>query len=433
MRGFGFIAAILAGSLLGGPAFCGTLRFVSTRESVDAGALAERVSDFPSRDRAYAAVRDEGGRVSAAIHRIVSPDDPEAREIWAARGVTARLSDEQVERLSGEWPSLRFETLDADALPMSGGAAKPSTERTAPAWNHVMCGSWDLTRLRSLTGKGVMIAVIGPDVPCDHPAISESIVARHVFGGESARGTEDLMLLHPLGLLAGRTSDRLLGTAPDVSVALATLPRGKIAADDLLSAIQWAFEPIEGTRPAALLLAVDFQTVAPRAIRDALAACRTAGILPILPAGNNPSRITGMAALPEVLTIGALDQWKSRAAFSGCGPSLVDGCQLRKPDYMAPGLAVTGPASGNTLRQGSGTLQAAAHFAGIWAQIRQSKPDADLESILTTLSLTARDLGPTGPDNDYGIGLADPLAMLQYLENPPPPPQASDTLPLPPQ
>jgi len=139
-----------------------------------------------------------------------------------------------------------------------------------------------------------------------------------------------------------------------------------------------------------------------------------------------------MAALPDVLTIGALDQWKTRAAFSGCGPAFVDGYQLRKPDYMAPGLAVTGPAAGNTYRQGSGTLQAAAHFAGIWAQIRQSKPDTEIETILTTLAITSRDLGPTGPDNDYGNGLADPLAMLQYLENPPSPPDASGSLPVPP-
>jgi len=434
VRGFGFpfLTAIIAGSLLSGPAFCGTLRFVTTKESVDAEAMSERLSALPSRDRAFAAIREEGGRVADSIRTIVGTCDPEARDIWAARGVTARLSDEQVDRLNAEWPSLRFETLDSTAVPVSNDIADAPPQRMPPSWNHVMCGSWDLARLRNLTGKGVMVAVIGPDVPFDHPAIADRIVVRRTFGRSPARGTDDLMLLHPLGLLAGKASEKPIGTAPDVSIALATLPRGKVAADDLLSAIQWALEPVEGTRPAALLLAVDFQSAAPRAIRDALAACKMAGILPILPAGNNPSRITGMAALPDVLTIGALDQWKSRAAFSGCGPAIVDGCQLRKPDYMAPGLAVTGPATGNTYRQGSGTLQAAAHFAGVWAQIRQSKPDVELETILATLALTSRDLGPTGPDNDYGNGLADPLAMLQYLENPPAPPDASDTLPVPP-
>ena len=437
MRGFCFpalpvIAAIIAGSLLSGPAFGDTLRFVTTRETVDAEALAERRSHVPSRDRAFAAVREEGGRIAGAIRPIVASHDPQAREIWAARGVTAHLSDELVERLSAEWPSLRFESLDATAHPVPGDAGRATSPFAPPAWNHVMCGSWDLSRLRNLTGKDVFVAVIGPDVPFDHPSIAERIVVRRTFGDAPTRGTEDLMLLHPLGLLAGSTAEKAIGTAPDVSIALATLPRGKVAADDLLSAIQWALEPIAGTRPAAVLLAVDFQTAAPRAIRDALAACKMSGVLPILPAGNNPSRITGMAALPDVLTIGALDQWKARAAFSGCGPAIVDGYELRKPDYMAPGLAVTGPAAGNTYRQGSGTLQAAAHFAGIWAQISQAKPDTDLETILTTLALTSRDLGPTGPDNDYGNGLADPLAMLQYLENPPPPPDASDTLPVPP-
>jgi len=339
-------------------------------------------------------------------------------------------------------------------------------ERAAqPAWNHVMSGAWDLARLRNLTGKGVLIGVVGPDVPFEHTAIAGRIAHQRMFGApprtkremgrrrpdgavqpapavqpaRTDRAIEDLMLLHPLGILAGRMPDgtKSLGAAPEASIALATVPRGKVDADALLEAIQWLTEPAVGVRPAAILFAVDFQGPAPRAVRDALAACRTAGILPILPAGNNPSRVTGMAALPEVVTVGALDQWRSRASFSGCGPAVVDGYPVNKPDYMEPGLAVLGPASGNTFKQGSGTLQAAAHFAGLWAQISQSKPDADLESLLPCLLATSRDLGPTGPDAEYGYGIPDPLAMLQYYENPVPPgtpptyPPATTTLPIP--
>lgn len=435
--------SVLAGSLFSGPVCADTLRFVSTREPVDAVALSERLSVIPSRDRAFEAIRDEGGRVSSAIRDIVAPLDPEAREIWAARGVSARLSDAEVDQLSSDWPSLKFETIESVAMPVSDASPEMTQLRAAPAWNQVMCGAWDLARLRNLSGKGVMISVVGPAVPFDHLSIADRIIAQRVFDPgtptEPARGTEDLMLLHPLGILAGRYTDpaKSLGAAPEATIALATIPRGKIAADDLLAAIQWALEPIPGKRPAAILFAVDFQTTAPRAIRDALAACRMAGVLAILPAGNNPSRITGMAALPEVLTIGALDQWRARAAFSGCGPSVVDGYPVNKPDYMEPGLAVTGPASGNTYKQGSGTLQAAAHFAGIWAQVIQSRPDTDIETILSAFSLTARDIGPTGTEPEYGMGLADPLAMLQYLDNPNPPPYpptyppASQTYPIP--
>ncbi|HNW36869.1 MAG TPA: S8 family serine peptidase, partial [Candidatus Ozemobacteraceae bacterium] len=455
MRGFrlpvvSFLCAFLAGPLACGSASAGDLCFITTRESIDSAALSERIAAVPMRDRAFAAIRDEGGLVSSSLHRIIAQYDANAREIWAARGVSAHLSDGQAEALSREWPSLHIESIDADAVPVSAPPA-PTVEQTAqPSWNHVISGAWDLARLRNLTGKGVMIGVVGPAVPFDHPSIADRIIAHREFGPASAssafRSLEDLMLLHPLGIIAGRIPDstRSLGTAPDATIALATLPRGKVAADDLLEAIQWLIEPLSGKRPAAILFAVDFPSAAPRAIRDALTACRTAGILPILPAGNNPNRVTGMAALPDVMTIGALDQWKTRASFSGCGPASVDGYPVNKPDYMEPGLGVMGPASGNTYKQGSGTLQAAAHFAGVWAQIRQAKPDTEIDTILVCLSATAKDLGSSGIDTEYGLGLPDPLVMLQYLENPAPPPppppgypapgsppQASKSIPIP--
>ncbi|HOY65453.1 MAG TPA: S8 family serine peptidase [Candidatus Ozemobacteraceae bacterium] len=440
-----FLIAAMAGSLSGGPAFADPLRFLTTREAVDSNQLSERVSRVPARDRALAALREEGGQVSAALRRLVEPFDAEAREIWAARGVSAHLSDGEVAQIAAEWPSVEVETLADTAEPVVAHEML-SARAAQPAWNHVMSGAWDLARLRNLTGKGVLIGVVGPDVPFDHTAIAGRIAHRRVFGAPSLpparsdRAIEDLMLLHPLGILAGRMPDatKSLGAAPEASIALATVPRGKIDADALLEAIQWLTEPADGVRPAAILFAVDFQGPAPRAVRDALSACRTAGILPILPAGNNPSRVTGMAALPDVVTVGALDQWRSRASFSGCGPAVVDGYPVNKPDYMEPGLAVLGPASGNTFKQGSGTLQAAAHLAGLWAQIRQSKPDADLETLLPCLLATSRDLGPTGADAEYGSGIPDPLAMLQYHENPVPPgtpptypPPATATVPLP--
>ncbi|HNV70882.1 MAG TPA: S8 family serine peptidase, partial [Candidatus Ozemobacteraceae bacterium] len=138
------------------------------------------------------------------------------------------------------------------------------------------------------------------------------------------------------------------------------------------------------------------------------------------PAGNNPDRITGAAALPEVITVGALDQWKRRALFSGQGPAVVDAVPIPKPDLAEPGVAIFGPSYDSVpFRYGSGTLQAAAHFAGIYALLKEVRPQESPDSFLYAMATTTADLGTPGVDMETGMGLPDPNAALYFLENPP--------------
>ena len=296
-----------------------------------------------------------------------------------------------------------------------------------PIWNQIMSGASILASERNLTGKNILIGILGPDYPFDHPCIEKKIPYYRRFGpppGVSRRpNPDDLALLHPIGIVAGNHPEVEMCGAPDSQLALAIVPHGAVQTEDLLNGIQWLMEPEKGHVPAAILICVDFNTVAPKAVRQILRACRNAGILPIIPAGNNPNRITGMAALPECITVGALDQWKARALFSGQGPAVIDQVEIVKPDLAEPGVGILGPSLGSQgYRFGTGTLQAAAHFAGIWAQMRESKPLVDTETMLAALATTTRDLATPGADNQTGLGLVDPSAALYFIENPPPPP-----------
>lgn len=400
-----------------------TTRFLTLSESVDPHWVADQVTGCRSGDRALRALQAEGNAVAKAIHLALAGRGRNELPIWAARGVCVDLSDRELADLLEEFPTLRSETLDQVAEPIRG----VTLEREAPApnaWSLAMSGSTALFQERQLTGKNVLVGVVGPDLPINHPCLRGRVSNAKFFGDPHTNGgtIEDLMMLHPLGILAGHATGKYQGVAPQCAVSLATVTKGKVKAEELMAAIQWVIGPFTEGKPTALLICCDFAGPAPKAMREVLQSCRTAGILPILPAGNVPSRITGMAALPEVITVGALDQWKSRAGFSGCGPAVVDGIPVVKPNLAEPGVAIYGPSADGAYRFGSGTLQAAAHFAGIWAQIRQARPDDEIEVILESMATTTLDLGAPGADNETGIGLVNPSAALFNIENPPPPP-----------
>ena len=429
------LAVLLAGLIVPGSACAieqARTRFLTSTEPVDPNWVAERAVGQNAGDRAIRAIYSEGNVVAQAISKALAGRGQNELPIWAARGVCVDLTDKDLSEILAEFPTLRSETLDQTAEPISSSlpvvSSLPRLESTAPnSWNLAMSGSTALLQERQLTGKNVLVGVVGPDLPVNHPCLRGRVVSAKFFGDPHQRGgtLEDLMLLHPLGVLAGFLPGKFQGVATQVSISLATVSKGKVKPKELMAAIQWVIGPFSEMKPTALLICVDFSVPAPGAMREVLRSCRTAGILPILPAGNVPSRITGIAALPEVLTVGGLDQWKVRAGFSGIGPSVVDGIPVMKPDLSEPGVSIYGPSSDGAYRFGSGTLQAAAHFAGIWAQVRQARPEDDIQVILDAMATTTLDLGAFGPDCETGIGLVNPFSAIYTIENPPPPPPAA--------
>lgn len=269
-----------------------------------------------------------------------------------------------------------------------------------------------------MTGSGTQLAVIAQNFTYDHVALNGRIKSVRQFGiNPATRGTTDLHLVHPLGILAGYEEGRFTGLAPETSITLALLSAKPAKADTILEALEWLIS--QPQPPQVVLICTDFAGAAPIAVARALYACRNAGIIPVVAAGNNPNQITGMAALPCCVTIAAVDRWKQRALFSGQGPVIFEGQKIIKPDFCEPGSAVIGPSDNKEYRLGSGTLQAAAHFAAIMLLMRQALPDTDPEIILNAIRTTSLDLGATGPDDATGYGLPVPVAALSHVNNPP--------------
>ncbi len=361
------------------------------------------------------ALLNEGKRHNANLLKLF----PSAKSIDVAGGAIIDLEDSEAAAIVEACPTILVDNLNAANNQVGTLNSRPLTRpnTTAPSWNHDQSGAaW--FKESGLAGQGMRLGVISLNYSCDHPALAGRIKNLMHFGGNPPqKAVSDLHLLHPLGIFGGYEEGRFSGIAPAAEISLALLSAKPGKADALLEALDWLIKLPEP--PHAILICTDFAGPAPIAVVRALFACRNAGILPVLAAGNNPNSITGMAALPCCVTIGATDRWKKRSLFSGQGPVWFEGTRITKPDFCEPGSAVTGPAEKNEYRLGSGTLQAAAHFAGIYMLIRQSLPETDPELLLNAMRITALDIEGTGIEDATGYGIPVPHAAINYINNPP--------------
>ena len=81
----------------------------------------------------------------------------------------------------------------------------------------------------------------------------------------------------------------------------------------------------------------------------------------------------------------------------------------------APGVDVILPTPGTSYQMATGTSFAAAHITGIVALILEREPTLTPDSVRRILLTTARDLGPSGRDKDFGAGLADAYEAVKSI------------------
>ena len=143
---------------------------------------------------------------------------------------------------------------------------------------------------------------------------------------------------------------------------------------------------------------------------------RAAGILPVFSAGNNgpgAGTIGAPASLAQSLAVGAVSSGDLVADFSSRGPSPLT--NETKPDVAAPGVAVRSAVPGNGYAAFNGTSMAAPHVSGAAALMLAADPTIDIDTLELLLIETALDLGPAGPDPDYGHGRIDAFAAVQRV------------------
>jgi subtilisin family serine protease len=86
-------------------------------------------------------------------------------------------------------------------------------------------------------------------------------------------------------------------------------------------------------------------------------------------------------------------------------------------DVAAPGVDIMSTAPGNRTQIFSGTSAATAFASGAVALLLRQRPTLTQTDLTALLRQTARDLGTTGPDAEFGYGLLDVCRALARLSS----------------
>lgn len=268
---------------------------------------------------------------------------------------------------------------------------------------------------RSLTGKGVTVAIIDTGIDHTHPDLGGCIgpgckvVSGYNFiEGEDTSNSMDSdgHGTHVAGIVAANGA--LTGMAPDASLYAYKVMRGRGAdSDSLISTVIAALEkaadpdgnPMTDDHIDIVNLSLGTLLFLNASLDEAANNAMAEGIMVIVAAGNTGSTLsdTGLndisspANAEQVLTVGAMDnngiipEWSARGQIAGRN--------YIKPELVAPGVDVNSTVPNGRYERFSGTSMAAPHVAGAAALLKQLYPELTPAELKLLLVNNAADLG----------------------------------------
>ena len=289
----------------------------------------------------------------------------------------------------------------------------------------------------TLTGKGMVIAVIDTGVDYTHPDLGGclgfkcKVVGGYDFVNNDANPIDDEGHgTHVASIVAGKGT--LSGVAPDASImAIKVLNNGGGGnQSDIIAGIQYAVDPdgngIADDHVDVINLSLGGFGFPDDPLSTAVDAASHAGISVVVAAGNSgpdESTISSPGLARSAITVAASCKTEqigedsncddSIASFSSRGPVIWQGIDLDKPDISAPGVMICAALSDKINPYGpkcidsahmriSGTSMASPHIAGAVALIRQMYPSYSPDQVKYFLKDTARDLGMEKKDQGTG-------------------------------
>jgi subtilisin len=284
-------------------------------------------------------------------------------------------------------------------------AAEPHSQRKD--WGHTNLNIPDAWK--TATGKGVTVAVCDTGVDY-HQDLQDAIVAARDFTG-SRSGTQDVQGhgTHCAGIVGARNNDTgLVGVAPNCKLINAKVlgDGGSGTGTGIANGIRWAIQ--QNVDVISLSLGSDEEDPQIKAaVQDAIKAgkivCAAAGN-----SGPNGNTIGYPGGTDGVCCVAATDVNDRVANFSSRGRQLT---------ISAPGLQIDSTYPGNRYALLSGTSMATPYVAGIAAlfveHARANNQPHDQKAFVDALVLTAKQ---KGTQTDYGAGLAQPVPLLDTIQ-----------------
>ncbi len=275
---------------------------------------------------------------------------------------------------------------------------------------------WQLDKLgaktawRTSTGRGVVVAVIDSGVDGSHPDLVGQVLPGIdlVDPGRSAEPDPVGHGTTVAGLIAGRNDDRkgVVGLAPDARILPVRVLDEENRYDDALivaKGVRWAVDKGaqvinlslggSGDSPA-LAAAIDYAFA-----RDVVVVACTGNL-----ATSPDAKVWYPAREPGVIAVSGLER-NSDNLWSGA----ITG---RATILTAPASGLVGARPPGGYWRVQGTSFAAPLVAATAALVRARYPELSAGDVVNRLLVTAKDIGPTGRDDQFGYGLVDPVAAL---------------------
>jgi hypothetical protein len=372
----------------------------------------------------------------------------EYKTFWITNTVSIRASREDLEEIArlpeveAIHPDLPVSLIE----PLLGGTSGESAG--SPESGLKTIGAPQAWR-QGYTGEGRVVCNFDTGVDGDHPALT------HRYRGNAATNSGACWFdpgthtdhptdqrghgTHTMGIMCGAEAEDTVGVAIGAQwIAAGVVDRGggmETTITDLLSAFEWAVDPdgdpetfddVPDVINNSWGVPLSYHPACDQTFWEAIDNVEACGIVVVFAAGNEGPRAQSLRTPADRATsptnsfsVGAVDAHNPDcpiAYFSSRGPSGCDGLTV-KPELTAPGYSVRSCFLDESYVTFSGTSMAAPHVAGAVAILREFKPEATVEEIKIALMVTARDLGPSGEDNNYGWGLIDiPRAMAFLLD-----------------
>jgi subtilisin family serine protease len=315
-------------------------------------------------------------------------------------------------------------TIQGPSPPAAGGSPEPNLSLVnAPAL-------WDL----GFRGQGIVVANMDTGVDLNHPDLSSQWRggSNSWFdpNGEFPTTPTDVYGhgTWTMGVMVGRDAGgTAVGVAPEAQWIAVKIfnNQGNATVAGIHEGFQWLLDPDgnPGTDDAPHVVNNSWTFGSPGCDLEFqldLISLRAAGIVPIFAAGNfGPSSGTSASPAnnPEAFAVGATNNSDFIYSYSSRGPSACGEGQTTFPEMVAPGVSIHTTDLFGLYTNATGTSMAAPHIAGGLALLLSAYPDLLATEQETALFSGTVDLGPTGPDNDFGEGRLDILAAYQWLSD----------------
>lgn len=274
----------------------------------------------------------------------------------------------------------------------------------------------DLVQAAGNTGSGRKVVILDTGYNYLHPELSSSYLGGEDFVNNDSDPMDDQGHgSHVAGIITADGIDpNAKGVAPDAGVIAGKVldSNGSGYFSDVIAGIYWAVngpDGIYGTADdfGADAISLSLGTGSPYVYKgfcdgvlpdltNAIKYATQKNMTVAVAAGNSGSAgVSIPGCISYSTTVGAVNSSDKVASFSGRGNAL---------DIMAPGVNIFSSILGSAYATWSGTSMATPMITGVIALVKNAHPAYTQSQVENRLFSTAKDLGRTGKDKDYGWG-----------------------------